>query len=66
MGHTPEEKGALLALFAGEGIFFIRFVAGMPMTDKRWDQIWKELIAFKSGKKLPRAYGYKRKIYSSR
>ena len=43
---TPQERHMRIAFLAAEGAFFVRHLAGIPMSDELWQDIFDDLSAF--------------------
>jgi AcrR family transcriptional regulator len=43
---TPEERRLRIAFLAAEGAFFVRHMAGIPISDALWEDIFADLKAF--------------------
>lgn len=46
--RSAEEKRARIAFLAAEGAFYVRHLAGVPMTDRLWKEIFRELLRFEA------------------
>ncbi len=44
--HTPQARRLRIAFLAVEGMFFMRDIAGFPMSDPLWQEIVADLRAF--------------------
>lgn len=51
---SPEERRQRIAFLAAEGAFYIRYLAGIPMNDELWHEIFEDLAAFEESG-LPRS-----------
>lgn len=47
--RTPDERRLRLAFLAAEGAFYVRHLAGVPMSAARWREIFGDILALADG-----------------